>query len=163
MRPMHRWSIGSAASPATAARAAKAARACAAALACAAAVACAAHLAGCDSPQYEQRWERLHTGMTQGEVEALLGKPSSVHVPKKRSEGAEDASGPARGERWQYGDTLSSLATGAMFPDEADERAWIVFFGQDGKVTGYRAAGWTTGRRARDPQDTPTTERLPGP
>jgi hypothetical protein len=133
----------------------------------AAGIAAAAVLAGCEAPQYEQRWDRLHVGMSKAQVEALLGKPSSVYRPKASAQkgtgaapGAADAlpaapdatASAARGERWQYGDTLSSFATGAVFPDEADERAWCVFFGQDGRVTGYRAAGWTgSSRPSHDP------------
>ena len=36
----------------------------------------------------------------------------------------------------------SGTAAGASLPDEADERAWCVQFGPDGKVTAFRAAGW---------------------
>ncbi|MFO0962395.1 MAG: hypothetical protein U0625_05750 [Phycisphaerales bacterium] len=134
------------------------------------ALAAAAVLAGCEAPQYEQRWDRLHVGMSKAQVEALLGKPSSVHRPKASAQAGASGAGDAaaapgaagapeatatsgtRGERWQYGDTLSSFATGAVFPDEADERAWCVFFGQDGRVTGFRAAGWTGGSRpSHDP------------
>ncbi len=112
------------------------------AAACAAAVLALA-LAGCETPQYETNWSRLKVGMTRPEVEGLLGRPSSVHAPRKPTPKPGDTVAPApQGERWQYGDTLSSFATGAVFPDEADERAWCVLFGPDGKVTSYRAAGW---------------------
>ncbi len=112
------------------------------AAACAAAVLALA-LAGCETPQYETNWSRLTVGMTRPEVEGLLGRPSSVHAPRKPTPKPGDTVAPApQGERWQYGDTLSSFATGAVFPDEADERAWCVLFGPDGKVTSYRAAGW---------------------
>ena len=81
--------------------------------------------------------------MTHADVEALLGKPSSVHQAKKPSKrDGEPAPSAPQGDHWQYGDTLSSFATGAVFPDEADERAWCVFFGPDGKVTSFRSAGW---------------------
>jgi hypothetical protein len=58
-----------------------------------------------------------------------------------------------RGERWQYGDTLSSFATRAVYPDEADERAWCVFFGPDGKVSGFRPPSWADAKRSQDPQE----------
>lgn len=91
-------------------------------------------LAGC-AQQYQENWDKLHAGMTHEEVEALLGKPSSTFVPKPTK---EDPKAAARAsERWQYGDTLSSLGTRALFPEEADERTWCVFFGPDGKVTSF--------------------------
>lgn len=110
----------------------------------AALAAAALALAGCEAPQYESNWPRLKVGMTRPEVEGLLGRPSSVHAPRKPTPKPGDTVAPApQGERWQYGDTLSSFATGAVFPDEADERAWCVFFSPDGKVIAFRAAGWT--------------------
>ena len=99
-------------------------------------------LAGCESPRYETNWNRLHAGMSRSEVESMLGQPSSTYVPPPADPSADRRRSPARGERWQYGDTLSSFGTRAMFPDEADERAWCVFFGPDGKVTSFRSAGW---------------------
>lgn len=92
-------------------------------------------LAGCAPPQYEENWSRLSVGMTQEQVEATLGKPSSTFAPTiARGEAA--AVGTAR-VRWQYGDSLSSLGTRVLFPEEADERAWCVFFGADGRVTEF--------------------------
>ena len=45
-------------------------------------------------------------------------------------------------ERWQYGDNLSTLATGAVFPSEAHPRAWVVYFDEKGNVRSFRAADW---------------------
>lgn len=73
--------------------------------------------------------------MTRDQVEALLGKPSSTYTPPPAR--GDEATQPRARERWQYGDTLSSLGTRALFPDEADERAWCVFFGADGRVTEF--------------------------
>lgn len=109
----------------------------------------AASLAGCAAPQHETNWQRLRVGMPRGEVEQLLGRPSSTYVPPRDDRGPGPAT--ARGERWQYGDTLSSLATRAVFADEADERAWIVFFGADGTVSGFRPPAWDRGHRSVDP------------
>jgi hypothetical protein len=94
----------------------------------------AALVAGCEAPAYETNWSRLREGMTREQVEQLLGKPSSTYVPPART--GQVATGRER-ERWQYGDTLSSLGTRALFPDEADERAWCVFFGSDGRVVEF--------------------------
>jgi hypothetical protein len=113
--------------------------------ACAAVVA----LAGCATTAYEVNWNRLRTGMSRDDVQGLLGQPSSRHLPKPNEDGTPPA--PGRGERWQYGDTLSSFATGAVFPEEADERSRRVFFGDDGTVSGFRAPEWAEGKQAKDP------------
>lgn len=109
--------------------------------------------AGCQSPAYEVNWNRLQPGMTRAEVESALGQPSSTYVPPPPDPSSSRRPGPARGERWQYGDTLSSMATRAMFPDEADERAWCVFFGPDGTVNGFRPPSWAEAKRSVDPED----------
>lgn len=114
-----------------------------------AALAAVAALAGCATPAYEANWNRLRTGMSRDDVQGLLGQPSSKHLPKPNEDGTPPA--PGRGERWQYGDTLSSFATGAVFPEEADERSWRVFFGNDGCVSGFRAPEWAEGKQAKDP------------
>jgi hypothetical protein len=111
--------------------------------------------AGCESPRYEINWNRLHAGMSRAEVESMLGQPSSTYVPPPADPNAVRPRSSARGERWQYGDTLSSFGTRAMFPDEADERAWCVFFGPDGTVNGFRPASWATNARSKDPVDVP--------
>jgi hypothetical protein len=114
-----------------------------------AACAAVAALAGCATPAYEVNWNRLRTGMSRDDVQGLLGQPSSRHLPKSNEDGTPPA--PGRGERWQYGDTLSSFATGAVFPEEADERSWRVFFANDGTVSGFRAPEWAEGKQAKDP------------
>jgi hypothetical protein len=116
------------------------------------ALAAALALAGCAQPAYESNWDRLRPGMDRSEVEALLGTPSSTYLPPAPAPGpAGTPAAPVVGERWQYGDTLSSLATRAVFPDQADERAWCVFFAPDGTVSGFRPAQWATGRAVHDP------------
>jgi len=99
-------------------------------------------LAGCESPRYETNWNRIHAGMTRAEVESMLGQPSSTYVPPPADPNAERRRSPARGERWQYGDNLSTLATGAVFPSEAHPRAWVVYFDEKGNVRSFRAADW---------------------
>ena len=99
-------------------------------------------LAACDAPRYETNWNRLQTGMTREQVTELLGEPSSRHRPKYSDEErlrAATGGVTLTAERWQYGDTLSSFATGALMPNEADERAWCVFFGPDGTLTATQA------------------------
>lgn len=108
--------------------------------------------AACQSPAYETNWNRLRAGMDHGEVEALLGRPSSTYAPPPPDAAKGERPSAVPMERWQFGDTLSSMATRAMFPDEADERAWCVFFGADGRVSGFRPPAWATGHRSMEPQ-----------
>ena len=113
----------------------------------AAALACVV-LTGCEAPRYETNWDRLRAGMTREQVGELLGDPSSRDRPKYSDEermGVAASGGAVVTERWQYGDTLSSLATGALMPHEADERAWCVFFGPDGTLTEFRGPAWKVG------------------
>lgn len=112
----------------------------------------AAAIPACQSPQYETNWNRLRAGLDRPEVEALLGRPSSTYAPPPPDPAGGDRSQAVRMERWQYGDTLSSMATRAMFPEEADERAWCVFFGADGRVSGFRPPAWATERRSMEPE-----------
>jgi hypothetical protein len=107
---------------------------------------------GCESPAYEVNWNRLRPGMTRADVESMLGQPSSTYVPPPQDPSSSMRPNPARGERWQYGDTLSSMATRAVFPDEADERAWCVFFGPDGTVSGFRPPQWAEAKKSVDPE-----------
>ena len=89
-------------------------------------------VAGCNWPSQE-RWAQLSTGMTEPEVRSLLGDPSSrTRIPIEERERFGYA------ERWQYGDNLSSLATGAAFPDQPDQRVWVVFFDAAGTVVSMR-------------------------
>jgi hypothetical protein len=116
-----------------------------ASLAAIATLATAALMLACDAPRYENNWNRVQTGMTREQVTELLGEPSSRHRPKYSEEERLQAATTGTAvvaERWQYGDTLSSFATGALMPNEADERAWCVFFGPDGTVTERRAPAW---------------------
>jgi hypothetical protein len=116
----------------------------------------AAACASCAAPRHEQGWPRLRVGMSREEVRGLLGDPSTTYLPPAPADAGEPAAERgrepgARGERWQYGDSLSSLATRAVFPDEADERAWCVFFGPDGHLAGFRPPRWAKGYAEREP------------
>lgn len=72
--------------------------------------------------------------MTQAEVEQVLGRPSShTQVPADR----QDLVGYH--ERWQYGDSLSSLVSGAVFTEAADDRVFVVYFDDEGRVVRTRA------------------------
>ena len=93
-------------------------------------------LAGCES-QYQENWGRLKPGMTRTQVEDLLGAPSSRYEPR-----SDDGKVVVSQERWQYGDNLSSLATGAVFPGEPHPHAWVVWFDEKGQVASFQAADW---------------------
>ena len=90
--------------------------------------------AGCES-KYQDNWGKVHTGMTKQEVEALLGEPSSKYTAKE-----VDGEVIIPEDRWQYGDNLSTLATGALFPSQAHPRAWAISFGPSGRVSQIQAA-----------------------
>ena len=69
----------------------------------------------------------VEPGMSQAEVLELLGDPSSkvnVHAWGEQSAYV----------RWQWNDNLSTLATGAMFPDTVPDRVLAVRFDAEGKV-----------------------------
>lgn len=97
-------------------------------------------IAGCES-QYQENWGRLKPGLTKPQVEELLGPPSSRYEP--RSDGAKAVIAQ---ERWQWGDNLSSLATGAVFPGEPHPHAWVVWFDEKGRVASFQSADWAGGR-----------------
>jgi outer membrane protein assembly factor BamE (lipoprotein component of BamABCDE complex) len=99
-----------------------------------------AMLLACES-RYQENWGRLKVGMTRVQVEDMLGEPSSRYEPR-----TENGKVIVPEERWQYGDNLSTLATGVVFPTDADARAWAVYFDADGRVSRFRAAEWAQQR-----------------
>ena len=88
-------------------------------------------LCACES-RYQENWDRLKVGMTKGQVENLLGEPSSRYEAR-----TDEGKVIVPETRWQYGDNLSTLATGVVFPTDADARAWAVYFDAEGRVA-YR-------------------------
>ena len=102
----------------------------------AAIVAAVAIIAAC-GPSRTQ-FAGLRAGMDKSQVIALLGEPSSRYAAIPAS-----TDGPAREERWQFGDNLSSLATSATFADQdAPDNVWVVYFDADGRVSRWRPPGW---------------------
>ncbi len=91
-------------------------------------------LQACES-KYQDNWGKVHTGMTKQEVESLLGEPSSKYQAKE-----VDGEVIIPEDRWQYGDNLSTLATGALFPSHPHPRAWAISFGPSGRVSQIQAA-----------------------
>lgn len=85
-------------------------------------------VSACNTPRGE-RFAEITVGLSQAEVREILGEPSSRRLIPEQD---REALGYA--ERWQYGDTLSTLATDAMFPDAPDSRVYAVFFDAEGRV-----------------------------
>jgi hypothetical protein len=83
-------------------------------------------LASCASQEVVDRFDRVEPGMTRDEVISMLGKPSSGRLLTAARDGVD-------GERLQWGDSLSSLASSSVFEGDPD-RAWSVVFDKDGKV-----------------------------
>ena len=84
------------------------------------------------------RFESVEIGMSKGQVREILGEPSSTYQREA------DASGRVlRLERWQYGDTLSSLATGAVFSRHPDRHVWVVYFDADDQVLDVSEPDWS--------------------
>ncbi|MDG2292282.1 MAG: hypothetical protein P8L37_06460 [Phycisphaerales bacterium] len=73
--------------------------------------------------------------MSKAQIRELIGEPSSIYFDTDDQQ--MDAGGHWP-ERWQYGDTLSTRATGALFPENAPDRVWVIYFDDQGIVTGTR-------------------------
>jgi len=89
-------------------------------------------LAACEA-QHETNWSHLQQGMSKDEVTQLLGEPSSRVDARRQGNDIVVAF-----DRWQYGDNLSTIATGVVFPGEAPDRVWAVYFDEDGRVIDFR-------------------------
>ncbi|MCH2136518.1 MAG: outer membrane protein assembly factor BamE [Phycisphaerales bacterium] len=75
--------------------------------------------------------------MSQSQVEAILGRPSSMLEPPPPEHDQRPATWASR---WQWGDTLSSAATSAVFIDQPPPaRVGVVWFDAQGKVIEVRA------------------------
>lgn len=92
-------------------------------------------LAACASQRVVDNFPGVRPGMSQAEVIAQLGEPSSRWPLTAARDGID-------GERLQWGDGVSSLASSAAFRGEP-ERAYSVVFGADGKVLRTAAPAWT--------------------
>ena len=77
-----------------------------------------------------------------GKVFIVTGGASGLGEGTARMLAAKGGKVVIAEERWQYGDNLSTLATGAVFPSEAHPRAWVVYFDEKGNVRSFRAADW---------------------
>ena len=97
-------------------------------------------LLGC-TPEYRTNFPQLKEGMSKTEVRELLGAPSVEVAPRRDSDGAI-----IQGARWQYGDNLSTWTTSAVFSETEPDRVWIVWFDQEGLLSGSRAPNWMDGQ-----------------
>ena len=79
-------------------------------------------------------FDRIEPGMDQAEVRSILGEPSSTYDRRIGDDGVI-----VRLERWQYGDTPSTLATGMVFSDLPSDEVWAVFFDEQGRVIKARS------------------------
>jgi hypothetical protein len=96
-------------------------------------------LASCASQDVVDRFDRIKPGMSKDEVVEMLGKPSSGRLLTQARDGIE-------GERLQWGDGLSSLASSAAFEGDP-ERAYSVVFDKDGKVIRAVPPTWVDAQR----------------
>ena len=98
-------------------------------------IACLALLpVSCASQRVVDHFGEVRSGMTRDEVVAILGEPSSQWTLSQKLDGMD-------GERLQWGDGLSSLASGAIYRGKPD-RAYCVDFDGSGKVVDKAAPTW---------------------
>jgi hypothetical protein len=91
-------------------------------------------LVACASQRVVDRFGEVEPGMRREEVLEILGEPSS-RWPLQRSFDGID------GERLQWGDGLSSLASSAVYKGKPD-RAYCVDFDRAGVVVDKAAPTW---------------------
>lgn len=96
-------------------------------------------LASCASQDVVERFDCVQPGMSRDEVVELLGEPSSSWTLTTARDGFE-------GERLQWGDGLSSLASSAAFDGDPD-RAYSVVLDQSGRVVRAVAPRWVESDR----------------
>ena len=101
-------------------------------------------LTACASQQVVDRFDSVTVGMTKDEVVALLGQPSSHWTLSQKLDGMT-------GERLQWGDGLSSLASSAVYRGKPD-RAYCVDFDEAGKVVSKAAPVWIEEQEQRADQ-----------
>ena len=83
------------------------------------------------------RFSEVHEGMSRDEVRGILGTPSSTF-----SREVDEHGRVVRLDRWQYGDTPGTFATGALFSDHPSNRVWAIYFDEQGKVIDVVEPEW---------------------
>ncbi|MCH2144591.1 MAG: outer membrane protein assembly factor BamE [Phycisphaerales bacterium] len=94
-------------------------------------------LASCTTERIDH-FSDIELGMSRAEVRDLIGDPSSTYERESGPDG-----GLLRLERWQYGDNLSSLATGAVFSQFPTTNVWVVYFDESGRVVELGTPDWS--------------------
>ena len=89
----------------------------------------------CCSARHAEQFHLVDEGMSRNEVTELLGPPSTIYFDEPND---RQASGGHWPERWQYGDNFSTRATGMLFPENAPNRVWVIYFDEQGLVTSTR-------------------------
>jgi hypothetical protein len=80
-----------------------------------------------------QRWAQLKVGMTKEEVTKLLGDTSSQWKRAFSGQRAQPREELGQSEYWEWGFTYGFSQPGPH------ERAFVVYFDRDGKVSSFRA------------------------
>lgn len=91
-------------------------------------------LSACASDRTVSCFSQVEKGMAKDEVVVLLGEPSSRWQLTEARDGLD-------GERLQWGDGLSSLASSAVFVGDPD-RAYSVVFDSAGRVVSTAVPRW---------------------
>ena len=89
----------------------------------------------CCSARHTEQFHLVDQGMSRNEVRELLGPPSTIYFDEPNERKASGGHWP---ERWQYGDNFSTRATGMLFPENAPNRVWVIYFDEQGIVTATR-------------------------
>ena len=104
-------------------------------------------LSGCQA-RPPATFSLVELGMTQNQVRDVLGQPSNTISAPALTPG--DAAMPWT-TRWQWGDTLSTSATSALFPDQPpSSRLGAVWFNDAGHVVAVQIPDPSTPTRPVD-------------
>lgn len=92
-------------------------------------------ITACASDQTVDNFDRVQDGMSMDEVHETIGSPSSTWKMNEQEHGFD-------GERHQWGDNVSSVATSAMYRDSTPERVYSVTFDKNGQVVSKSYPLW---------------------
>ena len=92
-------------------------------------------LVACASDQTVDNFDSVHQGMDMDTVHETIGTPSSSWQMNQQEHGFD-------GQRQQWGDNASSIATSAMYRDSTPERVYSVTFDKNGQVVSKSYPLW---------------------
>jgi outer membrane protein assembly factor BamE (lipoprotein component of BamABCDE complex) len=95
-------------------------------------------------------WQQLEIGMTESQVEEVLGKPDSKLGRSTFTLGGEETTTP---QTWEYDWTIGLSLVGNTHP-----KSYLVRFDSDGKL-----ASWREPIDQQDPQSNPEQDAAPKP